>query len=614
MELGPGWMDLHAQVKIASKNWSKIFEFQKKKVEFAEKDGKKNWGGRIGDGENIDVEVVQTVTQEATGLTFDFKTSALKDSDMEALVFWIDVPASLFAKGSYRTEGKDSSYGDLPAELPQNHILSSGKLETVRLFNPDKSILFLAQFGEATNVTIQDGRKWGPYFSVLIHMFQGTLLKGESTKFSVTLRAAGTPDQSVAEFALDASKPRYSVRGLGGNYCFSIDSPEKDATLAQLKPQFARTEISLQQWQPRRGAPPTPNAGKVPREFELMRQLAQKKIPFIASIWQAPDWMCQPIEVKEGNRTVKYTGIKPEVWPEMIESIGAYLLHAKTEFQAEADYFSFNETDCGAKIKMSPEEHRDLIKRAGAQFEKLGLKTKCLLGDVSNPRVPRSFIQPALDDPEAMKYAGAVAFHAWNTGTAAEYTAWGDLAERLKLPLIVAEAGVDSSAWVDGSYRSFDNAVREMTQYQELFAYARPQAILYWEYTADYSLMQPDPSAKSNAKTAETERFALQKHWLTFIPPGSEALTISGGKEHVMLSAFRKAGENGAFDYTLNLSNAVWPRKARITGIPPEIKALNAVQTTRGSLMQQLSPMAPVNGVIEIELPARSLTTLTTMK
>src|SRR5579862_476274 len=110
MELGPGWMDLHAQVKIASKNWSKIFEFQKKKVEFAEKDGKKNWGGRIGDGENIDVEVVQTVTQEATGLTFDFKTSALKDSDMEALVFWIDVPASLFAKGSYRTEGKDSSY------------------------------------------------------------------------------------------------------------------------------------------------------------------------------------------------------------------------------------------------------------------------------------------------------------------------------------------------------------------------------------------------------------------------------------------------------------------------------------------------------------------------
>src|SRR6185295_2106543 len=113
------------------------------------------------------------------------------------------------------------------------------------------------------------------------------------------------------------------------------------------------------------------------------------------------------------------------------------------------------------------------------------------------------------------------------------------LARSLKLPLIVAEAGVDPEAWKSGSFRSYNNAMREMAQYQELFLHARPQAVLYWEYTADYSLMSSDQFPKD--KRGETERFALQKHWIDYVPAGSEGLAVSGGKEPVLLTAFRKA-------------------------------------------------------------------------
>ena len=154
---------------------------------------------------------------------------------------------------------------------------------------------------------------------------------------------------------------------------------------------------------------------------------------------------------------------------------------------------------------MTAEEHREAIKRIGARFAKLGLKTKLLLGDVAGPRGTHVFTEPAAADPEARKYLGAVSFHSWGGATPEQYGAWADLAERLKLPLIVAEAGPDAGAWQTKAYRTFPYAVREMVHYQELLLHARPQSILYWEFTGDYSLLagaRPPPDGPGL-----TERF-----------------------------------------------------------------------------------------------------------
>lgn len=605
IDLGAGWLDMSASVKIPAKNWGKTYSIDKSKVVFSETDQKKHWQARVGDGEAIDVEITQTASVTADGIRFDFVASAIKDSDMEGVIFWIDLPADMFAKGSFETKGQDGASGELPAVLPAKSTLCGGILEQVRLFNPDKSIRFDIRFDEPAIATLQDSRKWDDHFSLLIHARSGLMAKGATVKFGVVLSATGQPDRTPAEFKLDAATVRFKVQGLGGNYCFNLDTPEKNYTLANLKPQFARTEISLAAWMPQKGAAPSTTAGKLPREFEMMRELARLKVPFIASVWEAPAWMTRTVEQEGKPAEIK---IPAESLPAAAEAIGAYLLYAKKELQSEPDYFSFNEPDYGVKIKFTAVEHRDTIKVLGAHFEKLGLKTKCVLGDVCNPRTPLEYLQPTLDDASAMKYVGALSFHSWGGGTPQQYAAWSDLAQIAKLPLFVAEAGVDPGAWKDGSFRTFDYFGREMLQYQDLFQFARPQAVLYWEYTGDYSLLT---AAKNRGAQAETERFALQKHWLRFVPPGSEAMETSGGFARVQLTAFRKTVAQ-ATHFTFQLSNADWMRKARITGIPPAVKSLNVIQTSRGILFKTLAPVAPVNGVVEIELPERSMTTLTT--
>ena len=223
-----------------------------------------------------------------------------------------------------------------------------------------------------------------------------------------------------------------------------------------------------------------------------------------------------------------------------------------------------------------------------------------------------------------MKYVGALSVHSWGGAKPEEYAAWADAAAKLGLPLIVAEAGVDAGAWQGGKYQNFQYAMQEMIHYQELFLHARPQAIVLWEYTGDYSLLAVNPADR--AKLRMTERFCLQKHWCDLTPPGSEALASSSDNGSVLFTAFRFATngpppyplpqgerEKAAFGYTLHLSNSTWSRRANVEGLPPEIKKLNVVRTSHGEMFKQQAPLAVVDGKLTLELPGQSLTTLTTL-
>ena len=230
-----------------------------------------------------------------------------------------------------------------------------------------------------------------------------------------------------------------------------------------------------------------------------------------------------------------------------------------------------------------------------------------------------------------MKYVGALSVHSWGGAKPEEYAAWADAAAKLGLPLIVAEAGVDAGAWQGGKYQNFQYAMQEMVHYQELFLHARPQAIMLWEFTGDYSLLAVNPSDKT--KLQMTERFCLQKHWCDLTPPGSEALASSSDNNSIMFSCFRfqvssfklndrdaepetrnlKPETSLAYGYTLHLSNSRWSRRANVEGLPPEIKTLNVVRTSHGEMFKQQAPIAVVDGKLTLELPGQSLTTLTTL-
>jgi hypothetical protein len=274
----------------------------------------------------------------------------------------------------------------------------------------------------------------------------------------------------------------------------------------------------------------------------------------------------------------------------------------------EPDLFSFNEPDIGVRVFMTPQEHRDAIKRIGGAFEDWGLRTRCVLGGAASPRGTHTYAEPAVDDPEAMRHVGAVAFHSWGGASGYEYRAWSQLAREVDRPLLVTELGVDPYAWQTGAYDSFDYALREVAMYQEILLHARPQGLMHWQFTADYSLLRREDTAAGPHFTP-TSRYWFVKHFCDLTPRNSTAVAVRSDRPDVLLTAFRGARE-GKVSLALHIFNPGRVRKATIEGFPATVERLRAVRTDLRQSFRE-TPFVPViGGSAKISLTAHSLTTL----
>ena len=611
LSVAPGWVRVGTDVRLYQKGWgnSKSLSGANDRRLTVANDVKTSTA-TLSVPSGAAVRIEQVVREEGGKLVLDLTATGLRDGAIECIALNVSFPADAFAKGLLTTPAKSV---ELPEKLPDPIYLWSGKGSPLIFADGRRKAQVRLEIEPAVHVTVQDGRKWEQEFTAMVHLHSGNLPAGQSIKSRVTLSASGEMDQRPAQAAIDPSVVRYKLTGIGGNYCFSIESPVAKHTLENLAVAAARTEMSLTLWAPKKlgdagddrdykpyAAADRPDS-RLRREMEMMRLFTQKKVQFTTSIWRMPLWMVTSLGDNPRRPRVRITA---EQWPQVCRAIGTYLLYAKDKYQAEPDYFSFNESDIGVDVLLKPEEHREAIKILGAHFAKLGLKTRLLLGDTAGPR-NTAFCQPTANDPEAMKYVGAVSFHSWNGARPEQYAAWGDLAERVKRPLICAEAGVDPAAWQGGKYKSFSYAVREMALYQELLLHARPQSIVYWEFTGDYSLLASDRSPQSTL----TERFALQKHWCDLTPPGSEALAVQCDNPAVLVTAFRAAGA-----CTIHIANINWERPITLTGLPPDLKSLQLVRTAKDQLFAKLETVPVKDGKLTLVLPTESLTSLTTMK
>ena len=333
---------------------------------------------------------------------------------------------------------------------------------------------------------------------------------------------------------MDPANPRYTFQGFGGNYCWDNRSPIAAYTLDHLKIAWARTAMKLVDWDKQRENP----GPDLRADFEIMQRLQKKGVPFVISVWSLPERFY--IDPNEKPPSAFARVIDPEKWDELLGLIGDYLLYAKREYDVEPDLFSFNEANIGINIGLSPEAHARAIERVGAYFQKLGLKTKLLLGDTAGPRDTHNFALAAASDPTAMDFIGAVAFHSWGGGSREQYSAWGDLAQWLNLPLLVTEMGVDPSAYFTRAWDSYDYGLKEARMIQELLLSARPQALLFWQYTNDYALAR----VRADGSVEPAARFWLMKQFSDLTPPHSDALAVSSDQPSVLLTAFR-----GGSDY-----------------------------------------------------------------
>ncbi len=596
---------------LANKGWTRSIGLSSAENLTVTRGTESVWQGRLPLDATHKLQFSQTVSEVDGRLRITLDYTALHDLDAQGLYFRVNIPWPEFNGGTAEVGNRSVT---LPTTLPANVNLLYNSATQLKALSPAGDLWWSAGFSRALNVNLQDKSTDAPKnFAFWIYLHSGSMAAGTQSSFTIELALDGVPDASSASLTVLPESSRYLFHGFGGNYCFQIESPVTAYTLEHINSRWARTEMTVIDWEPENenDSPYDTDYGRMiehdqpgtrlRHEFELMRTLKDKGIPFVASVWRLPEWLLADRDSK--GPTDQQRIIDPAMFDEVIESLTAYILYARDFYGIEPDLFSFNEPDLGIRILFTPEEHRDAVKRIGRHFESMGLRTRMLLGDTSHARGTHTYVLPAAEDPEALQYAAAISFHSWNGATPEQYQAWADLAERLQLPLLVAELGTDPSGWQGRAYDSYWYGIGELQLYQELLTHARPQGTMYWEFTADYSLVRI-----VGDELQPTGRFWLTKQLANLTPPMSTALEAASDHPKVMLTAFR-AGDI----HTIHIANLSSARNATITGLPAGVESWRAVLTTEDAGFVELDPLTAQDGGLGLSLPARSLLTLTNL-
>ena len=521
-----------------------------------------------------------------SGTRYSTTVTAQSVLDLDAIELVLDVPRDPFANGKLTA-------GGTPVTLARRAtpVLYRGETESLAFSDPSGEVAMDVAFDKPAQVAVVD--RWdnfGRSFQIRAAILRGYLKNGASGSLAATLHVTNRTSAAPVQLSVDPSKAKFRFDGFGGNYCWNNQSPAAAYTLKNLKLAWARSEMKVMQWDRERDNP----GPELRADWETMKHFREMGVPFVVSIWWLPERFYT--DAYEKPHMAHFRLIKPEKWDELLETIGSYLLYVKKNYGVEPDLFSFNEANIGIYVGLTPETHLEAIKRFGAYFEKIGVKTKMLLGDATGPRDTHRFVLEAAADPEALRYVGAVGFHSWGGGTPEQYTAWGDVAEWLHLPLLVTELGVDAAAYYSRSYDSYHYGLREARMTQELLTYARPQGTQFWQFTNDYSLIR----GGRDSAVEPTARFWLMKHFTDLTPHASEGLSAASDRKDVLITAFRKGA-----GYTVHILNLGGARTATIAGLPAG--EWKVTESTESAQFQAKKPAADGN----IALPARSLITLT---
>ena len=117
-----------------------------------------------------------------------------------------------------------------------------------------------------------------------------------------------------------------------------------------------------------------------------------------------PDWMLFDVKTRQ------------DVDPQYFDALAAYYLRYLREYRKQGifiDFLSlFNEP--GIYTMIPPEKIRDLLKNhVGPLFEREGVKTRIQPCEPNDRKRSAQYWPVILDDPQARKYAGAIAYHGY---------------------------------------------------------------------------------------------------------------------------------------------------------------------------------------------------------
>jgi hypothetical protein len=623
-------------------------------------------GVRDADGNAWAISGKEVVEDTGTGAAkVDVEYTAQETANIGGAYFCMDLPAEQYSGGRVELINPVAPAPTLTSLAPgineQNEYVH-GKAGGVRFITQRRQIEVM--FSEPTEVIVRDDRRTNNYdIQVLLGVVTGKLAAGQPAKKSFALKVSGEVDKSAVDFVIDSSHPGQVFDGLGGN--FRLQNPRTDPQVIQysldnIRVAWGRVEMPWSSWDPTEEGNPLEAARegkantKVLEAMEMARRLAQKGIPVMVSAWAPPLWAVVPRDPAPagaaggrggagapgapgrgaapgaagaagaaGRGGVGAAGapgaaapripsggnnsrLIPAKMDRIKQSLADYLVFLKEKYGVEAVMFSFNESNIGINVLQTAGEHAELIKTLGPYFASRGLATKLALGDTGDA-VPIDFIKPAMKDPEAVKYIGAVDFHSWRGCTDALLAQWSEAARALNVPLIVAEGSTDAAAWrYPQIFFEQSFALYEINLYTRIMAIAQPKSILQWQLTADYSPLAGGGIFNDDGPLRPTQRFWNLKQ-LASTPPRSFHLPVKCDRPGVTCAALGNIAEGL---YTLHIVNNGGSRPATITGLPADVKQLRIWITDKQRGMQEGERIAVSGGKAQFNLDATSYVTL----
>jgi len=532
-------------------------------------------------------------------ISITIKLNCRADTVVKGVYFCITLPGKDYADGKLRLI---KAYADsLGANTPA--MLNAQGLDLVTNYRK-----LTIKFDAAMPVVIKKDLLQN---NVVLYMplVQGALHKGDSLQRSFTIKASGDIDRSPAYIAVDTTKQGNPFVGFGGNFRLQNaknDPQVIDYCLNNLRVAWGRVEMPWRFWQPKEDVNPADSVRPpVIKAMEMAQRLNKMNIPVILTAWAPPAWA---IVGKPNFKPVKGVWGNPldsSKMPEIYKSITDYILYLKANYGVEVKLFSFNESDLGINIRVSSQQHDELIKGLGAYFAAHGLQTKMLLGDNSDATTYK-FIYPALNDTAAQPYIGAISFHSWRGCTDAILQKWVAAAKQANLPLIVGEGSIDAQA--SGYPQVFQEptyALQEINLYTRLLNICQPLSILQWQLTSDYSPLIGGGIFGNNEPLHPGQRFYNLKQ-LASTQAHLFALPVTCTQPEISCAAL---GDHTKGIYTLHLVNNGPSRDVTITGLPAGIKIRHLYITNQKAYMEEKHAKTE-DGKIAFKMQATSYYTL----
>ena len=256
------------------------------------------------DGNEFDYQIIQQ--RESNDVNLQLEVASQTNAAMEGVYYTMKIPVSVFSQGRLELRNGSTLVGSvtLPAVLPPNYHLLYANADRIIIDNSSANIHIETTLSRVVPVSIQDNRQFGDsVYWIMMRFHDGNLPSGQKAAIGARTFATTVPDNNTAHVTIDPCATVYRFDGWGGAFGFQIESDQTQYNIETLNPSWARTEMTITEWEPANdnNNPNDTNwayleghvapGSNLEREFLLAKQLQDKHIPYLISIWYLPTWM-----------------------------------------------------------------------------------------------------------------------------------------------------------------------------------------------------------------------------------------------------------------------------------------------------------------------------------